>query len=111
MSLRPRGHGKLNNTMLTEKEKQDLEKRIEKLEKDQEAFEKQRKPDRKKIPSAFRYAHLGLEFAGIFIFFVYGSSWLQKKLQLGSWFFLLGVIIGFAAAMVRLLQAVQEMDR
>lgn len=94
--------------MLSDEEKEDLRRRISKLKEEEQRFDN-RRPKRPKISGAFRYAHLGMEFAGILLAFLFGSRLLQQQLALGDWIVLVGVFLGFAASLTRLLQVLRDL--
>ncbi|HEV2146958.1 MAG TPA: AtpZ/AtpI family protein [Longimicrobiaceae bacterium] len=57
--------------------------------------EKERPP----IPGAAEYMGVGLQFALSILVFLYAGRWLDEKLGTSPWLLMLGVFVGFGAAL------------
>lgn len=66
---------------------------------------------KKQANAALRYSHLGLEFAVIFGLIFFAGYKADEKWNTSPWFTLLGVIVGFSAAMLRLVRAAHELEK
>lgn len=60
---------------------------------------------------AMRYTWLGVEFAAIFVGFVYLGHWLDNRLGTQPWLVLLGICAGFAIALYRLIFVARSLDK
>lgn len=83
--------------------------RLKEMEKDSQSIlsRKQKKQEN----AALRYSHLGIEFAVIFGFIFFGGYKIDEKWNTSPWFTLLGVVLGFSIAMLRLVRAAQELEK
>jgi F0F1-type ATP synthase assembly protein I len=66
-----------------------------------------------KIPrEMIRYAILGVEFSAIFMIFLFGGMWLDRRFKnTVPWLTLLGMVLGFSAGMYRFMRVVGEYRR
>lgn len=55
--------------------------------------------DRAPIPGAAEYMGVGLQFALSILVFLYAGRWLDEKLGTSPWLLMLGVLVGFGAAL------------
>lgn len=59
------------------------------------------------VKAAMTYTQLGLSVAAPLILSVLFAHWLQRKLDLGSWVSLLGLLVGLAAMILTLLRYIR----
>ena len=64
--------------------------------------ERERKPE-----NAFAYAHVGLQFAGVFLLFFAIGYWADKRWETAPWLTLSGAALGFGAGMYYLIRTVK----
>ena len=55
--------------------------------------------ERAPIPGAAEYMGVGLQFVLSILVFLYAGRWLDEKLGTSPWLLMLGVFVGFAAAL------------
>lgn len=90
------------------KEQNHLKRLKEMDDKSQEILIRHKKP----APNIFlRYSHLGLEFAGIFGVFFYLGYQADRLWATSPWLTIVGAILGFVSAMLRLVRVAQELER
>ncbi|HEX2095538.1 MAG TPA: AtpZ/AtpI family protein [Longimicrobiaceae bacterium] len=55
--------------------------------------------ERAPIPGAGEYMGIGLQFAVSILVFLYAGRWLDDRLGTSPWLLMLGVLVGFGAAL------------
>lgn len=83
--------------------------RLREIEKDTSKLLVRR--EKKQAPIVMRYAHLGMEFIVVFGVIFYGGYYVDQRFGFTPWFTIIGSFLGFAAAMIRLVSAAQEIAR
>ena len=58
-----------------------------------------------------RFATIGIEFIGVFLVFLLGGVWLDRQFDVRPVFTLVGMVLGFAGAMYRVLRVAQQYRR
>ncbi len=94
--------------MLTPEEKEDYQRRIEELKKEQQKLDT---PEEKKAKSWLRYTHIGLEFVALFGLGLWAGLQLDKLWQTKPLFLLLGISLGFGLGLYRLIKVANELSQ
>jgi F0F1-type ATP synthase assembly protein I len=58
-----------------------------------------------------RYATIGIEFIAIFLIFLLAGVWLDRRFNMKPVFTLVGMVLGFAGSMYRVVRVAQQFRR
>jgi len=97
--------------MLTSEEKQEIKNQINELKQKSDSFRENNLQKKKKHNVILQYAHLGIEFIGIFLVFLFAGKFADDKFHTSPLFILLGVVIGFTLAMFRIVQVAKKLEK
>jgi F0F1-type ATP synthase assembly protein I len=62
-------------------------------------------------PESMRFATIGIEFISIFTIFLLAGVWLDRRFNIMPLFTLVGMVLGFAGAMYRVVRVAQQFRR
>lgn len=100
---------------LTDKEREDIKNRLAALKQEHESIvkqqtEKKKKKDNSALVSVMRYTHLGFEFVLIFMAGLFAGDFLDTYFDTSPWLLLIGILLGFAMAMGRIIAISKELE-
>lgn len=72
---------------------------------------RQQKPDRAPIPGAAEFMGIGFQFVAAILIFLYAGRWLDGKLGTSPWLLILGVFVGFGAALYSMVRRLNPANR
>lgn len=109
--LAERSQNGIQTVMLSDKDKEEIEKRIENLKRSEAQFKKSiTREGKSDKASSMRHASAGFEFMITFGAFLGGGLYLDYRFETSPWFLMGGLILGFSGGLFNLIRSTNSPD-